>query len=158
MSAEQLLSDLEEHDVTVSVRGERLRIEAPRGVITEELRCALSRHKPEILRLLREKVKAPTSPTPVDEEQVEAMTLDAFASAGLVVEVHSDVLGRNILFVSDNVHESSLTDLDLPVYRASELRKLAILQPTPRALRCIHGVKAVFGGAITDVRPRDDQD
>ena len=101
--------------------------------------------------------RAGKAPTPAEEE-LAAMTLDAFASAGLIVEVHSDVLGRNVLFVSDNVHESALAGIDLPVYRASELRKLAILQPTPRALRCIHGVKAVFGGAISDVRPREDRD
>ena len=95
--------------------------------------------------------RAGTVPTLTDEE-VAAMTLDTFAKAGLVVEIRSDVLGRNVLFVSDDVHERALADLDLPVYRASELRKLAILPPTPRALRCIHGVKAVFGGAITEVR------
>lgn len=90
--------------------------------------------------------------------RIEAMDLAAFARAGLIVRVHSEVLGCDVLFVSDNVEASVLAGNDLPIYPARELRKLAVLGPEPHDLRCIHEVKTIFNGAITDVRPFDDRD
>ena len=87
---------------------------------------------------------------------VAAMTLDEFATAGLVLRVRSTVLGCEVLFVSDDVPEEDLRDRDLPVYRAAELRKLAICCPRPRDLQRLHDVKTIFNGTIADVRPRDD--
>ena len=147
MNAERLLSDLVKRDVTVTIRGDHLRIEAPRGVLTEELRSALSKHKPEILQLLR------TNP-----DHIASMTLDEFAHAGLVVRMRSGLLNRDVLFVSDNVPESALSSNNLPTYRACELRSLAILRPRSRTLQSIHQLTSLFHGAITDVRACNDHD
>ena len=89
-------------------------------------------------------------------DELGAMSLDLFAQAGLIVRVRSEVLGCQILFVSDNVPEAALTDADLPVYRAAELRKLALLHPEPHHLRGLHDAKTIFDGTITDVQDRND--
>lgn len=82
-------------------------------------------------------------------EGVAAMSLDRFARAGLVVRVHSDVLDADVLFVSDNVPQSVIWLEGLPVYRASELRHLVELEPTPDLLRGAHAAKTLFGGSVT---------
>ena len=43
---------------------------------------------------------------------------------------------------------------DLPIYRAHELKKLAVLRPAPHHLRRIHEVKEVFKGTIAAVEDR----
>ncbi len=84
------------------------------------------------------------------------LSLDQLAKAGLIVRVHSTVLGGDVLFVSDNVPEAIVQRQELPVYRAHELRKLAVLQPEPRALRRLHEVKRVFKGTIAAVEDRPE--
>lgn len=160
MTAEELLNDLVQRDVAVTVDGERLRIDAPRGVLTEELRRSLSEHKLEIVELIQRRPPAPDedpAEQPVKVERIATMTLGEFAQAGLIARVRSNILGCEVLFVSDNVSEIALEGNDLPVYRAAEMRKLAILRPRPRALQCIHDVKTIFHGVITDVRERNDR-
>lgn len=87
-------------------------------------------------------------PTP---EGAASMTLDQFANAGLILHVCSTVVG-DIAFVSDDVPQSRLVDLGLPVYRVRELRKLAILKPRPHSLRTIREAKMVFNGTLGNVK------
>ena len=87
-------------------------------------------------------------------ERVAAMKLSDFARAGLIVEVWSEVVGADILFVSDNVHRSKLKGRSEVVYRARELKKLARLPPDPPHLRTVHMVKEIFGGTIQSVEGR----
>ena len=152
MNAETLLSDLVQRDVAVAIHGDQLYLEAPKGVLTEELRIALSEHKPEIMRLLRASSPTAFADVEIDAEGVAAMSLDEFARAGLLVKMRSGVLGRDLLLVSDNVRDSAVVAPKLPVYRAHELRKLAILRPTPRTPRSIQDLKSIFQGVIIDVR------
>ncbi len=49
---EQLLASLRHHDVKLWVENDKLRLSAPRGTLTDDLREELSRHKEEILRFL----------------------------------------------------------------------------------------------------------
>lgn len=128
-------------------------MDAPQGVITYELQQDLKACKPELITLIREREAAP-----VEGPEIAAMRLSDFARAGLIARVRSNVLGSEVLFVSDNVPETALEGTDLPVYRAAELRKLAILRPPPRTLQVVHDVKTIFNGVITDVRERDDHD
>ncbi|NJL27148.1 MAG: hypothetical protein HC897_04300 [Thermoanaerobaculia bacterium] len=83
--------------------------------------------------------------------RIATMSLDEFALAGLKVQIHSRVLGREVLFVSDNVADGDIDSNGLTVYRADELRKLAVLKPKPRSLRTLHEVKSVFSGTIEEV-------
>jgi hypothetical protein len=73
------------------------------------------------------------------------MRLSEFASARLVVEVRSDVLGEVVIFASDN----AIVDPGerRVVYRAAELRDLLRIQP--EGLRQIHRMKQLFRGTVT---------
>ena len=53
MSASQLLATLTASGVTVEAVDDRLRIDAPQGTLTPELRSALVEQKPALLELLR---------------------------------------------------------------------------------------------------------
>lgn len=54
MTAEALLANLRERGVILTIAaGDRLRVEAPRGMMTAELRAALAGHKPQIIEQLR---------------------------------------------------------------------------------------------------------
>ena len=49
MTPHQLLATLHRAGAEVVVHGDRLRVQAPRGVLTEEIRRALVEHKPELV-------------------------------------------------------------------------------------------------------------
>ena len=112
------------------------------GFVSEQPKQRESRTEPDLMA--------------VTCDEVETMTLTAFAQAGLVLIVHSEVLGSEVLFVSDNVSEDGLDEYDMPIYRAEELKKLAWLRPGPRELRQLHMVKDIFQGSITGVEEADD--
>jgi hypothetical protein len=78
MTAEDLLDDLRKREVAVTIRGDHLRVEAPRGVLTEELRSALSEHKPALLRLLRSTPEPQGGLSEAEKEGIAAMSLDEF--------------------------------------------------------------------------------
>ena len=154
MNAQRLLVQLEHAGVILAPRGDRLHVDAPKGVITEEVRQQMVEHKPELMRLLRD---APEESEPrTESERVAGMKLDDFARAGLIVQVRSQILGADVLFVSDNVPEAKLRDRSEVVYRAHELKKLARVPPDPMGLRTVHMVKEIYGGTIENVREKDD--
>ena len=49
MTAEKLLKDLEQLDVDVAIDGDHLTLDAPRGVLTEDLQRKLRKRKPELI-------------------------------------------------------------------------------------------------------------
>jgi amino acid adenylation domain-containing protein len=53
MSLSELLTYLRTHDVQVWLDGERLRLNAPKGVLTSELQAELARHKAGLIEFLR---------------------------------------------------------------------------------------------------------
>jgi len=53
VTAVSLLEDLQAKGVTLRAVGSRLRVEAPRGALTEQDKAGLARHKAELLGLLR---------------------------------------------------------------------------------------------------------
>ena len=143
MSAHRLIAKLRREGAFLVPDGDRLRIDAPEGLLTEPLLEMLTRLKPEILDQLR-----------LEREAVAALSLEELSRAGLIIRVYSTVLGREVLFVSDNVPDEIVEQQALPVYRADELRKLAILRPEPHSLRRLHEVKEVFRGTIEAVEDR----
>jgi len=52
VTASELLADLRARGVVVEARGDRLRLDAPAGVLTDELRDVVRAHKPRLLALL----------------------------------------------------------------------------------------------------------
>jgi hypothetical protein len=61
VTAPALLADIEARGARVTIRGDRLRVEAPRGVLTPSLRALLLEVKPALLGLLAS--RAPTTST-----------------------------------------------------------------------------------------------
>lgn len=53
MTALELLARLRESGIHVTTQGDRLRVSAARGALTDKLRTELYRHKPELMELLR---------------------------------------------------------------------------------------------------------
>ncbi len=68
-----ILERLTSRGVNLSVAGNKLLVEAPRGVLNAEIREWLARHKPEILRLLQ----SPTVRAKVRDEEKTAETTKA---------------------------------------------------------------------------------
>ena len=52
MTAEDLIQALDAGGARILAVGDKLRIEAPKGVLTEEIRRLLVQYKPEVLALL----------------------------------------------------------------------------------------------------------
>ena len=52
MSIAEFVSDLRKLDVRLSVKGQRLRLNAPKGVLTDTLRAQIAERKQELLQFL----------------------------------------------------------------------------------------------------------
>ena len=52
MSIAAFVSDLRKLDVRLSIKGQRLRLNAPKGVLTDSLRAQIAEHKQELLQFL----------------------------------------------------------------------------------------------------------
>lgn len=52
MNVTELLDDLRSRDVSLEAEGERLLVDAPVGVITDEIKATLTEVKPNLLKLL----------------------------------------------------------------------------------------------------------
>ncbi len=53
MTPNQLLEELSSRGARLEVNGERLRVQAPAGAVTDDLKAALRRDKPTLIKLLR---------------------------------------------------------------------------------------------------------
>lgn len=53
MNAETLLAEAHRLGITLFPAGDKLRVDAPKGALSPDLRQALADHKPEILALLK---------------------------------------------------------------------------------------------------------
>ena len=86
----------------------------------------------------------------LEPDELPNMPLDDFAQAGLVATVWSELLGRDVLFVSDDVPEDAIREMEGTVYRARELRKLQSIELSARHLGTVDAVKRIFGGQIVE--------
>ena len=77
---------------------------------------------------------------------VEDMPLPEFADSGLACEVHSHLLGEDVLFAADNAQIP--TDNSLVVYRAAEREKL--VGASPEMLKAVNEVKRQFDGEVVE--------
>ncbi|MES2948751.1 MAG: amino acid adenylation domain-containing protein [Pseudomonadota bacterium] len=86
---EQLLRKLNQYKVKLSLDGERLAVDAPKGVLTSELISEITQAKPRLLALLRAKSEDLTLPTLVPQP---ALQHESFA---LTEVQHAYWMGRN---------------------------------------------------------------
>lgn len=74
MDAVALLRTLREAGCELQAEGDRLRVNAPKGVLTDELRSLIRQHKPELLRLL-----APVKASRIEESATLPLSGVTFA-------------------------------------------------------------------------------
>ncbi len=90
MTCEMVLSDLDRKGIRLSVRGDRLIVNAPRGVLTEQLKSILRQLKPELLELLTDPTiwarRASALLSDVEDASVRADLRELFEHRAAVAE------------------------------------------------------------------------
>lgn len=82
MTAAELLAELRRLDVHVVLDGDRLRLDAPAGVLTEEHKQDLTRRKPEVVAFLREAQRLAAQQRAIVPLQPAGTRTPIFAVAG----------------------------------------------------------------------------
>ena len=75
MNASELLTDLTRQGVQLWAKHNKLRIHAPKGVLTPEQRTVLAAYKTEILAFLHEKTITVDSPPASDDQELSLQTI-----------------------------------------------------------------------------------
>ncbi|NEO98573.1 MAG: amino acid adenylation domain-containing protein [Symploca sp. SIO2E9] len=114
MNRHQLLSELDQRGVKLSVKNEQLIIEAPKGVLTPELRNSLKEYKPEIIGLLQQ-----TETNTNAVSRIEADHSKKYEPFPLTDIQQAYWIGRSGIFELGNVAingyvEFEVSNLDLP--------------------------------------------
>jgi hypothetical protein len=87
-----------------------------------------------------------------NNEQIACLRHIDFSRAGLIIHVRSALLGREVLFVSDNVSGEKLGRLAREIYRPADLKKLALLHPGPGVRGRILEPLTALRGTVQEVR------
>ena len=144
-SAVALLRDLRLHDVRIHVRDDRLRIRAPRDVVSDRDRETLRDLKPDILKRLRR------------EQHLLELSLDEFAQQDYPIELAVPWLEETIWFVPSVEHIEDLVNDGVHRGRIWTARELKDLSSVPRLteqdLVALSRLKLAFGGKILSVSP-----
>ena len=135
MTPEALLTELEQRGVKVSLTGDKIRFEAPVGVLTPELKETVRRQKPALIALL---------------EAQEAKRL--LQERGWVA-IHSKTLSEDILWCRDEKVIIPTRWKDAVRYTLAELQTLTG-NPSLNAegLKRIHKAKKEFEGKVIPVQ------
>lgn len=136
MTPLDLLAELERRNVKLTLAGNKLRLEAPAGVLTPELKETVRRQKPTLIALL---------------EVQEAKRL--LETQGWVV-IHSKTLGETVLWCRDEKVIIPARWRDAVKYTLRELQTLTG-NPSLNAegLKRIHKAKKEFDGKILPANP-----
>jgi hypothetical protein len=154
MTASGLLSDLQARGVRLQVSGERLRIEAPSGVLTPELREILAAHKAELLGILRREQR--TRERALGASPILALPLDAFATSGQMLEIYGPRWQDPLWFVPTERDAEELVREGITrgrIWTAGELRDLLTIPALTKAgARTVAEAKLAVDGDVTAVR------
>ena len=149
-AARTLLLDLSQRKVAVSVEAGRLRVTAPKGVVTEKLQDELKHYKPEIVALLQQ------------QEQVLDMSLDEFAQGGLQVELRVPGCKQTIWWVSTSRNAEKLMQDGIGrgrIWTAEELRRVWDMGSLEQEhAQTLARIKAQLGCELTALGPDDGGD
>ena len=140
MTAGGLLEELRARGARITVQGDRLRVEAPKGVVSPEIQKRLRRRKLEILRLLANREE----PQPVDEFTNGAIseTREQFAAVRIRSRTYGEVwLARD----AETAAEIAAEGHGLPILTFDEITMLRRM--SRRRLRTFLTVKSVFSGS-----------
>lgn len=150
MTTREFLEMLKASDISIRVEGDRLRFDAPQGVLTEVIKEELSRRKPEILAFLRAGSAIKTSIVPI---QTKGSLPPFFGIGGHNGDVFcyvrlADHLGENQPFyaIQPPGIEGELAPLtrvpDLAVYYVGEMRRMVPKGPYRLGGYCAGGIVA----------------
>jgi len=89
MTATVLLGELRSKGVWLSVEDDQLVVDAPRGLLTDDLRQAIRQHKPALLALLRQEPPALASDGPVQPARECGRVSDPHARQARTGSQHS---------------------------------------------------------------------
>ena len=141
------------NDIRLRAEGERLLVDAPKGVLTSEFSRVLKTHKPDLMAALSKDVDwndHPVTP-PTDPFTREAIQ---DIKAGKAVPVWSAVLGEWLWFVRDEKAKATLIvqGCQSPIYTLGELAVVADMRLNssfgPEDLKRVHAITKKFTGAI----------
>jgi len=138
MTPEALLTKLQELDVDISLDGDSLRLEAPVGVLTEELKEQVRQHKRALMALLEKQA---------EKETKEAVKL--LRERGWVV-IDSRVLGDRIVWCRNKNVVIPTKWKDAVTYTLGELKELTKLHDG-KGLKQVHEAKRILKGRIVSV-------
>jgi hypothetical protein len=126
MTPAAVLAELQSRGATLTVVGDRLRVEAPEDALSDEMLRALALHKPELLRLLS---------TPA---------LDTDAGELAAVKLRNTAIGDVWLVADDDAlaEHPDIIRSGLPVFFFDEVEQLR--GKTPEELKAVGMVKAIF--------------
>ena len=142
MTAAELLRELRRRGVKLTVNGDRLRYEAPRGALTPELLEAMRQHKPELMRMLAR------PPIPPDL----ASQVEAALRRGQWVRVETD-FGDIILAPNRRAAErAAQRHPGLPIFRPAEWKELLACE-TPEELAVLIELKRTLGADLIRAEP-----
>ena len=145
MTAAELLAELRRRGVKLTVNGDRLRYEAPRGALTPELLEAMRQHKPELLRLL--------SRPPIPQDVVAGV--EAALRAGRWVRIATPY---DILLAPNRraAERASERHPNLPIFRPREGREILACE-TPEELAVLIELKRTLGPDLIPAEPVDEE-
>ena len=153
MNTAEIMAQAAHNDIRLRAEGERLLVDAPKGVLTPEFSRVLKAHKADLMAALSKDVDWNDHPdtTPTDRFDRRAV-LDI--KAGKAVPVWSAVLEGWLWFVRDEDAQQKLIaqGCQSPIYTLGDLAVVVDARLNsdfgPDDLKRIHAVKTKFGAAI----------
>ena len=144
MTASSLLADLDTQGIRLYPEGEQLRVDAPKGLLTPELRQALTKNKADLLKALQERQGQDWGGRSL--EHVMVMSADAFREAGIAVTIQSFLLGETVVLASCEAMARQIRSESMAAYLPDEIPLLDGLDPD--TIRRLHIAKKIMGGTI----------
>jgi TubC N-terminal docking domain len=143
MTAIELLTEVRQRGIHMTAQGDPLRLDAPNGAVTPELREALIARKEELLSLL---IQPPTAVARGSEPESPANIPEA-GEPIVAVKVWSDILGEAVWVVTSDVPRTDWPT-DAPVYTHAEVKLLTLIGPD--TVGWVHSAKELFGARVVD--------
>ena len=146
MNIAEIMAHAAHNDIRLRAEGERLLVDAPKGVLTSEFSRVLKTHKPDLLAALSKDVDWNDHP---DTPPTDPFTREAIQDikAGKAVPVWSAVLEEWLWFVRDSDAQQKLIaqGCQVPIYTLGELAVVADMRLNTdfgsEDLKRVHAIK-----------------
>jgi hypothetical protein len=133
--------------------GETLLVSPP-GVLPDDLKALLKRHKTEVLRLLATSTQEAAAR---DQELILPLATESKpqtiqeTAPPVAVKIWSPILDTTVWVVADDLPTAEWPHDEAMVYTCAEVKILARVGPD--TLAWVHPVKELFGARVVDGRP-----